>query len=165
MVGRRRIYLNQELSKEELAKLEVIKVPNDLFGDITKFKNLDPSRILHYEVKNNELLLYMKEVHRLEAIEEFKSTIEAFQFEVEQGISPEVEVFYSFEFDRDFTKFMMTVDQLQFEQDITAEMIELTLVEDALKYQIYNRKPVGVNVYYRDKQSKEMFKKRVYPIR
>lgn len=156
--------MNRGLSKEELVKLEIVKVPNGILGDITKFKNFNPSRILHYEIRNNELLLYMKEVHRLEAIEEFKSTIEAFRFEVERGVSPEVEAFYSFEFDRDFTKFMVTVDQQQFEQDITAEMIELTIVEDALKYQMYNRKPVGVEVFYRDKQSKEMFKKREYPI-
>lgn len=156
--------MNRELSQEQLAKLEIVKVPNDVLGDITKFKNFDPSRILHYEIRNNELLLFMKEVHRLEAIEEFKSTIEAFRFEVERGISPEVESFYSFEFDRDFTRFMMTVDQQQFEQDITAEMIEMTIVEDALKYQMYNRKPVGVKVYYRDKQTKEMFTKKEYPM-
>ena len=42
-------------------------------------------------------------------------------------------------------------------------MIELSITEDAIKYQIYNRKPIGVEVRYKDVTTNQVFEQRTYP--
>ena len=163
MVCRRCKTVKHNLSEEQFARLAVVEIPDGVLGNIHQFKNFDPSRIVHYELKEDSLLLYMEEVKRLEAMLEFRSTIEAFRYEVERGVRPEVEVFSSFEYTEDFSVLTFTVDRTEYEQDITAEMIELSITEDAIKYQIYNRKPIGVEVRYKDVTTNQVFEQRTYP--
>lgn len=155
--------VNYKQSNEELANLSIVENPDGVIGDIQKFINYDPTRILHFEIEAQRLMIYMKETMRLEAIDEFKSTIEAFHYEVLRNVRLEVEAFYIFEYDEHFSHLTFTVNRTEFEQDITAKMIELSIVEDALKYQIYSRKKIGVNVYYKDRQTNEIFKSLFYP--
>lgn len=157
------VSMDLTILKEKFEKLTVVKVPNAIIGDIRKFKNYDPARIIHYELIENEMCIYMEEKKRLEAMEEFKSTIEALQFEVERGVSPETESFLSFRFDSALTNFIFVVKKELFERDITAEMIEKSIVEDALKYQIYSGKPIGVHVYYYDSETNNLIKECSYP--
>ena len=155
--------MKHNLSNEQFARLSVVEVPDGVLGNIHQFKNFDPSRIVHYELKEDRLLLYMEEVMRLEAMLEFRSTIEAFRYEVDRGVLPEVEAFTAFDYNEDFSTLTFTVDREQFEEDITAEMIEISIAEDAIKYQIYSRKPIGVEVRYRDVKTNQLFEQRTYP--
>lgn len=155
--------MDREISPEQLARLSVVEVPDGVIGNIHQFKNFDPMRILHFQLKEDRLLIYMEEAMRLEAIKEFRSAIETFRDEVEQGVRPEVEVFHSFIYNEDFSELLFIVDRKEFEQDITAEMIEISIVEDAIKYQIYSHKNIGVQVNYQDAETKEIFEQHVYP--
>ena len=155
--------VKHNLTDEQFARLAVVEIPDGVLGNIHQFKNFDPTRLVHYELKEDCLLLYMEEAMRLEAMLEFRSTIEAFHYEVERGVRPEVEIFSSFEFNEDFSILIFTVDRAQYEEDITAEMIEISIAEDAIKYQIYSRKPIGVEVRYRDSNTKQIFEQRTYP--
>ncbi|MGN7476631.1 hypothetical protein ACTHOQ_02155 [Solibacillus silvestris] len=155
--------MEHEHSKEQLAKLSIVEVPDGVIGNIHQFRNFDPSRILHYELKEDRLLIYMEESVRVESINDFHSTVEAFRYEVERGVRPEVEAFRSFTYNADLSELKFTVDREIFEQDITAEMIEISIVEDAIKFQIYSRKPIGVQVYYHDDKTKLLFEQRAYP--
>lgn len=149
---------------EKMANLSVVEVPDGVIGSIHRFRNYDPTRIIHYELKDNRLFLFMDEEKRLEAMTEFRSTLEAFHYEVGRGVRPEVEAFYHFDYQEDFTELTFTVDRLEYEQDITAEMIEMSIVEDAIKYQIYSRKPIRVQVTYIDYATKRVFEQRNYPV-
>ena len=95
--------MKHNLSNEQFARLSVVEVPDGVLGNIHQFKNFDPSRIVHYELKEDRLLLYMEEVMRLEAMLEFRSTIEAFRYEVDRGVLPEVEAFTAFDYNEDFS--------------------------------------------------------------
>lgn len=163
MVCRRCNIVKHNLSDEQFARLSVVEIPDGVLGNIHQFKNFDSSRIVHYELKEDCLVLYMEEKMRLEAMHEFHSTIEAFRYEVERGVRPEVEVFTAFEYSENFSTLIFTVDRAQFEEDITAEMIEISIAEDAIKYQIYSRQPIGVEVRYRDVKTNEIFEQRNYP--
>ena len=155
--------MGQEFSKDQLTKLSIVEIPDGVIGNIHQFKNFDPSRILHYELKEDCLLIYMEEWVRLEAINEFSGTVEDFRNEVERGIRPEVEAFESFEYNEDLSELKFTVKRDLFEQDILAEMLEISIVEDAIKFQIYSRKSIGVQVYYLDDMTKLVFEQRFYP--
>lgn len=157
--------MNQNLSNENLNKLSIVEVPDGVIGNIHHFRNYDPSRIVHYELKANRLLLFMDEKMRIEAMTEFRSTLEAFRYEVGRGVRPEVEAFYQFDYVEDFTELTFTVDRIEYEQDITAEMIEMSIVEDAIKYQIYSGNAICVQVRYIDYATKQVFEQRKYPIR
>lgn len=155
--------MGQEFSKEQLARLSIVEIPDGVIGNIHQFKNFDPSRILHYELKEDCLLIYMEESIRLEAITEFSRTIEDFRNEVEKRIRPEVEAFEAFEYNEDLSELRFTVKRELFNQDILAEMLEISIVEDAIKFQIYSRKSIGVQVYYLDDKTKLVFEQRFYP--
>lgn len=151
------------MGQEQLAKLSIVEIPDGVIGNIHQFKNFDPSRILHYELKEDCLLIYMEESVRLEAINEFSRTIEDFRNEVERGIRPEVEAFEAFEYNDDLSELKFTVKRELFDHDILAEMLEISIVEDAIKFQIYSRKSIGVQVYYLDDKTKLVFEQRFYP--
>ncbi|MER2190141.1 MAG: hypothetical protein ABS951_04210 [Solibacillus sp.] len=99
----------------------------------------------------------------MESIQEFRSTIETFLYEIERGVSPETEAYVEFRFDQNFTELHFSVNWTLFEQDVSVKMIELSIVEDALKYQLSSRKPIGVTVYYNDAEMNEIFLTRSYP--
>lgn len=105
----------------------------------------------------------MSERDRLESIQEFRSTIDAFSSEVERAVLPETEAFADFQFDLDFTELYFSVNRQLFEQDISAEMIERSIVEEALKYQLYSRKSIGVTAYYKDVATDNVFLTRNFP--
>lgn len=154
-----------ENSSTNHTNLSAIEIPDLVIGSIKNFCNFDPDRIFDYKFQDGKLYIYMNEINRLESIQEFRSTLEAFLYEVERGVRPETEAFQQFQYDDDFQLLQFTVDKLLFEQDSSAEMIELSLVEDALKYQLYSRKSIGVNVQYRDAQTGEILVNRLYPVK
>ncbi|WP_274309560.1 hypothetical protein [Solibacillus daqui] len=156
--------MKQNLSNEKFTKLSIVEVPDGVIGNIHQFRNFDPSRIVHYELKNERLLLFMDEEMRLEAMAEFRSTAEAFHYEVGRGVRPEVEAFYRFDYKDDFSELLFTVDRIKYEQDISAEMIEMSIVEDAIKYQIYSRRAIHVQVKYIDYATNQIFVQRNYPV-
>lgn len=145
------------------SSLCAIEIPDAVLGSIKNFRNFDPWRILDFQFHNGKLLIFMSEMDRLESMQEFRSTIEAFLYEVERAVGPETEAYEAFHFDPDFAELYFTVDRLLFEQDVSAEMIERSIVEDALKYQLYSRKPIGVTVYYKDAATDGVFLIRSYP--
>lgn len=145
------------------SNLSAIEIPDLVMGSIKRFRNFDPERILDFQFRDGKLYIYMNEQSRLESIQEFQSTIEAFLYEVKRAVRPEVSAFLDFQFDQDFQRLQFTVKRSLFEQDSTAEMIKLSLVEDAIKYQLYSRKPIGVNVQYRDGLTGEVFINQLYP--
>jgi hypothetical protein len=155
--------MNLDTLRGKLEILSVVEIPNYILGDIQKFKNYDPTRIIHYELKGNHLCIYMEENKRLEAMEEFRSTVEALQYQVERKGSPLVRSFESFQFDTDLANLIFVVKKELFERDFTAKVIEKSIVEDALKYQIYSRKAIGVRVYYRDAESNKLIRECIYP--
>lgn len=155
--------ITMDRPSDSYSNLSAIEIPDLVLGSIKNFRNFDPERILDYQFRNGKLVIFLSEFHRLESIQEFRSTVEAFLYEVERAVRPETEAFRKFRFDPDFTELCFTVDRVLFEQDISAEMIERSLVEDALKYQLYSRKPIGVTVYYNDATTGEVFTKRHYP--
>lgn len=145
------------------SNLSAIEIPDLVLGSIKNFRNFDPERILDYQFRDGKLTIFISEMDRLESIQEFRSTIEAFLYEIERGVSPETEAYHTFHFDPDFTALHFMVSRSLFEQDISAKMIERSLAEDALKYQLYSRKPIGVTVYYNDAETNEIFLTRSYP--
>lgn len=147
------------------ANLSAIEIPDLVLGSIKNFRNFDPERILDYQFRDGKLYIFISEIDRLGSIQEFRSTIEAFLYEVERGVRPETEAYREFRYDTDFTELAFLVDRPLFEQDVSAEMIELSIVEDALKYQLYSRKAIGVTVYYKDVATGEIFLTRVYPLK
>lgn len=132
-------------------------------GDVQLFSNFDPDRIQHYEVTENAVHIYMNEIHRMQAISEFMSTVEAFRYEVEHGIYPEAAAYKSFDYDFEFSMLTFVVDKELFMEDILAKMIERNIVEDCIRFQLYSRKPLGVTVKYVDSKSLHVFLTYEYP--
>lgn len=157
------VELTMEKPSNNQSNVSAIEIPDLVLGAIKNFRNFDPERILDFQFRDGKLVIFISEMNRLESIQEFRSTAEAFLYEVERGIRPEVEVYRAFQFDSDFVELTFTVDRALFEQDISAEMIELSIVEDALKYQLYSRKSIGITVYYKDAETREVFLTRHYP--
>ena len=153
----------QHLSDEQRGRLAQIEIPNGVLGDVHTFRNFDPERVKEYEVVGNTLILYVDELARLEAIQEFRSTIEAFRYEVERGVREETESFSEFYYSDHFEELKFYVKRDMIEEDFSAKMIELSVVEDALKYQLFSKKEVGVTVYYIDTETNETLSKTVYP--
>lgn len=143
--------------------LSKITIPDGVIGSIKRFKNFDPQRIQRYEMTSDEVIIFMTEEDRLQAMEEIRTRIEAYRYEIERQLRPETEAFHQFDYNQDFHEIIFTVDQQIFEEDISALMIELSVVEDALKYQLYSRKEVGVHVQYKDTKTNEFFEDRYYP--
>ena len=146
-------------NQEELIK---ISLPDYVMGPIHSFSNYDPTRIQRYETSDGKIYLYMTEGDRLGAIAEFLSTLEAFQYEVERGVRPETVAYKSFTFDKDLQLLEFFVYKSLYVIDVSAKMIELSLVEDSIRYQVYSEKSVGVTVQYIDYDSKEVIETRHY---
>lgn len=150
-------------SAEELASLSKIILRDGVIGSIDTFSNFDPTRIRYYEKYDDHIVLYMSEIDRLDAIQQYKSTLEAFKYEVDRGVREEAQAFKHFEYDDDFTKLTFYVNRTLFSQDISAMMIERSIVDDILKYQLYYRKPIQVHVRYIDMDTKQLIEQRFYP--
>lgn len=156
--------MKQEFSegfkREFLSKVEL---PDQVLGETKHFKNYDPARIQYFDIVSNGVHLYMNEIDRIQAMEEFKSTIEAFRYEVERGVRPEVQAYSKFEYDSNFQQLIFYVKRVPFEQDVTTDMIERSIVEDCIRFQVYSRKPIGVEVVYIDVENNERIIERIYP--
>ena len=148
---------------KDLTKLTQITLPDSILGAVQRFKNYDPSRIQHYELIDSAVYLYMNELDRLNAMQEYKSTIEAFRYEVERRVRPETQSYKSFDYTDNFERFTFVVNSELFEEDISSMMIERSIVEDAMRYQLYGKKKIGVHVVYKDAFSGEMIRERNYP--
>ena len=152
-----------EQPAKDLSKMTQITLPDQVLGSVQQFKNYDPSRIQHFELTNGAVHLYMNEVDRLQAMLEYKSTIEAFRYEVDRRVRPETQSYKSFDYTDNFVLFTFIVSAELFADDVTAMMIERSLVEDAMRYQLYSKKRIGVRVVYQDAYSGEVIRERVYP--
>ncbi|WP_332646966.1 hypothetical protein [Lysinibacillus sp. 54212] len=131
-------------------------------GRLHTFSNYDPTRIRHYELRDGFIYLYMYEEDRLQAMEESFSTLEAFQYEVERKVLPETIAYTSFIFDRELQLLEFSVDKSLYVDDVSVKMIELSLVEDSIRYQVYSGMQIGVTVQYIDYESKEIIETRHY---
>lgn len=143
--------------------LTQITLPDKVLGSVKNFRNYDPSRIQHYELIDGAVHLYMNELDRLEAMEEFKSTIEAFRYEVERRVRPETQAYKSFSYSEDFSTFTFIVNKELFLEDVSAIMIERSIVEDAMRYQLYSKKKIGVYVLYKDAFDGSIIREKTYP--
>ena len=151
------------MEQNEWSHLTEIMIPTSIIGDVTTFTNFDPIRIEHFIIEKDHVKIYLSEVNRMEAIREFQTTIEAFQYEVERGLREETVSFKSFDYDFDYTHLNFAVYKHAFEEDISAEMIEKSIVYDALMYQLYSKKPLHVMVKYVDAETRFVFLKKTYP--
>ncbi len=140
-----------------------ITLPDQIMGDLRLFSNYDPERIQYYEIKESEVEIFMNELHRLQAIEEFISTVSAFKDELEFSGRSETEIYKNFDYDFEFSTLLFTVDRALFRVDITAEIIERGIVFECIRFQLYSRKPVGVTVKYVDCHTRRVFLVRHYP--
>ena len=151
---------DRDFNHQYLAKVEL---PDQVLGNTDNFTNYDPARIQHFDIVTGGVHLYMNEIDRIQAMKEFKSTIEAFQIEVERGVLPEVQAYSKVEYDPDYKQLRFYVDRILFEQDVTANMIERSIVEDCIRYQVYSGLNIGVEVSYIDAKTNERFAHKEYP--
>lgn len=152
-----------ENSSNDGTKLTQITLPDQVFGSVKSFKNYDPSRIQHFELIDGGVHLYMSELDRLHAMQEYKSTVEAFRFEVDRRVRPETQSYKSFYYADDFSSFTFEVNKELFTEDVSSMMIERSIVEDAMRYQLYAKKKIGVHVIYKDAYSGEVIREKMYP--
>lgn len=151
-----------KLVVKDAKELIKIKLPDHVMGPISRFSNFDPNRIQDYKLCDGFIYLHMYEEDRIQAMEEFMSTVKAFQMEVERGVRPETEAYRSFMFDQDLRLLKFTVDKSLLAVDVSAKMIERSLVEDVIRYQVYSGNNIGVTVQYIDYQSKKIIEKQHY---
>ena len=155
--------MSEQNAPKNVSNLTQIILPDKVLGPIKKFSNFDPTRIQHYELVDNEVHLYINELDRLQALQEFKSTIEAFRYEVDRRVRPEIQSFKSFHYTDDFNEFTFVVSGELFKDDVSAMMIERSIVEDAIRYQLYAKKKIGVRVIYKDAYTNHVIREKVYP--
>lgn len=150
-------------TSKDISKLTQITLPDEVLGSVKQFKNYDPSRIQHYELIGDSVRLYMSELDRLNAMQEYRSTVNAFRYEVERRVRPETQSYKSFHYTDDFQSFVFEVSPGLFMEDVSALMIERSIVEDAMRYQLYAKKKIGVHVVYKDAHSGEIIREKIYP--
>ncbi|MER2000049.1 MAG: hypothetical protein ABS882_09745 [Lysinibacillus sp.] len=109
---------------KDLSKLTQITLPDQVLGSVQHFKNYDPLRIRHFELINGTVHLYMNELDRLQAMQEYRSTVEAFRYEVERRVRPETQSYKSFDYTDNFQSFTFVISKELFANDVTAMMIE-----------------------------------------
>lgn len=139
---------DQEISACHTTTFVEVAIPDGVVGAVKKFRNFDPNRIQSFTVEKNRVLLRMNLLDFELSIREFKSTIEAFYHEVHHGSSEEVEVFTDFMYDDDLRKLQCFVEGKHYVTDISSEIIEASLVGDALYYQLYRGLNPKVVVQY-----------------
>lgn len=149
--------------KKDIGMLTRVQLPNDVLGRTERFKNYDPARIRFFEVVEHGVHLYMNEEDRQQAMEEFRSTAQAFQFEAARGLRSEVQAYKAFYYDDHFSMLRFKVNRALFEEDITVNMIERSIVEDCIRYQVYRKVPIQVTVKYIDEQTDRVFLEKTYP--
>lgn len=141
---------DQEDSQSRNTTFVEVEIPDGVVGATEEFRNFDPNRIQSFTVEKNRVLLRMNLVDFEQSLREFKSTIEAFHDEVHNGSSEEVEVFTGFIYDDDLRLLQYFVEGEHYLTDISSEIIEASLVMDALYYQLYRGLKPKVVVQYID---------------
>ena len=147
---------DKEVSPSYNTTFVEVAIPDGVVGAVEQFRNFDPNRIQSYTVEKNRVLLRMNLLDFELSIREFKSTIEAFYHEVHHGSSEEVEVFTDFMYDDDLRILQCFVESEHYVTDVSSEIIEASLVGDALYYQLYRGLNPKVIVQYIHGQTKKL---------
>lgn len=155
---------DQEVSKSPNTTFVEVAIPDGVLGAAKEFRNFDPNRIQSFTIEKNRILLSMKLLDFELSIREFKSTIEAFYDEVHNGSSEEVEVFTDFMYDDDLRVLQCFVEGERYLTDISFEIIEASLVIDALYYQLYLGLQPKVTVQYIHGHTKKLLAKKEFPL-
>ncbi|MFJ7949961.1 hypothetical protein ACIQZG_00365 [Lysinibacillus sp. NPDC096418] len=155
---------DQEVSTCPNTTIVEFAIPDGVVGATEKFRNFDPKRIRSFKVEKNRVLLCMNLLDYELSIREFKSTIEAFYDEVHNGSSEEVEVFTDFIYDNDLRILQCFVEGERYLTDISSEIIEASLVIDALYYQLYFGLHPKVTVQYIHGYTKTLLAEKVFPV-
>lgn len=153
---------DKEVSQSQYTTFVEVAIPDGVVGATEKFRNFDPNRIQSFRVEENRVLLRLNLADFEQSLHEFKSTIEAFHYEVHHGTSEEVEVFTGFMYDDQLRTLQFFVEGEQYLDDISSEIIEASLVMDAFYYQLYRGLQAKVIVQYIDGHSIKLLAKKEY---
>ncbi|MFJ7735333.1 hypothetical protein ACIQ2D_03225 [Lysinibacillus sp. NPDC097287] len=155
---------DQEVCASRNTTFVEVAIPDGVVGAAKDFRNFDPNRIQSFTVEKSRVLLRMNLLDFELSIREFKSTIEAFYDEVHNGSSEEVEVFTDFIYDDNLRILQCYVKGERYLTDISSEIIEASLVIDALYYQLYRGLHPKVTVQYIHGHTKKLLAEKEFPI-